>query len=808
MSYRVGVDLGTTFTAAAVANGQPPTMVGLGNRALQIPSVLFLAPDGQLMCGESAERRGLAEPDRVVREFKRRIGDSVPILVAGSPYSAQSLTARLLRHVWLTTRDRMGSAPDEVVLTHPANWGPYKLELLDQVASIADVGPVIRCPEPVAAAAQYAAQNKVDIGSTIAVYDLGGGTFDACVLSETANGFELVGVPEGIEHLGGIDFDEALFQNAIGLLGSRIEQLDPDDPQTTLGLNRLRRDCVDCKEALSSDVDAVLPVALPGLSTTLRFTRSDFEGLIRPALEETMDAMARALRSADVTPDRLSAIVLVGGSSRIPLVGELVQQRFGIPTALDTHPKHDIALGAVQFGHRADRAAALPPTPSVAPTSAPTTPASTTPASTTTPPTTAASTAPAPTTPAPIPKPTTPATPPVPPSPDTPKPAPVDPAATPQPDRAANRRRGIVIAGVAAVLIAGVIAGVALLNRPKDVPVVSDQPSTSLGPSTASASVSPSATVNAAGLPISAPLTDSQLIVPAKVDDNWDLWLADTETAAPVARLTTDPAVDGGPVLSPDRRTVIYLQNLNNEGKRTLLVKGAASPGDGRALFNPMPSQCADTVFRPAWNPAVPLEAGGEIAVPCVNAKGKYGLYRFTLDGELIAKVPVPSGTVRVDDPAYSPDGSKLVYWAASDSKLDGGVLYTVEVNGGKPRLLVESTQAGEDADPVWSPDASHIAFRRRVADGTSGGNFDVFTVTTDGSAKLARLTEDPADEQNPIFSPSGSQIAYKSTAPDPKHPDHAATRVWIMDNDGDNKAALWSQGLDPEQNAAAWGLR
>lgn len=797
MSYRVGVDLGTTFTAAAVANGQPPTMVGLGNRALQIPSVLYLAPDGEFVCGESAERRGLAEPDRVVREFKRRIGDTVPILVAGSPYSAQSLTARLLRHVWQTTRDRMGSAPDQVVLTHPANWGPYKLELLDQVASLADIGQVIRCPEPVAAAAQYATRNLVEVGDTIAVYDLGGGTFDACVLSKTSGGFDLVGVPEGIEHLGGIDFDEALFQHALNLLGSRLTELDPDDPETTRGLNRLRRDCVDCKEALSSDSDAVLPVALPGLSTTLRLTRSEFEGLIRPALEETVDSMARALRSAGVPGDRLSAIVLIGGSSRIPLVGELLQQRFGVPTALDTHPKHDVALGAVQLGSsaasparttsvgRADDAAPSkafrygpgvvappPPRPAV-----------------TTPPSPATSSAPA----------VRQSPPNGPPS----SPVPGSPAPDPRPDRAVNLRRGVIIGGVAAVLIAGVVAGVVVINRP-DAGPAGNPASSGLEESSPAASRSPSATVNAAGLPISAPLADSQLVVPAKIDDNWDLWLADSKTATPVARLTIDPATDSGPVISPDRRTVIYTQDLNSDGKRTLLVKGAASPGDGRVLFSPMPSQCAGTVFRPAWNPVVPEE----IAVPCINAKGNYGLYRFTVDGQLIAKVPVPAGTVRVDDPTYSPDGSTLAYWAAPDSGLDGGTLYTVAVDGGTPEVLVPSTEAGEDADPEWSPDGSHVAFRRRVADGTSGGNFDVFTVTTDGTARLNRLTEDPADEQNPNYSPDGTQIAYKSAAPDPAHPDHAATRVWLMGDDGANKAVLWPQGPDPEQNAAAWGLR
>lgn len=798
MPYRVGVDLGTTFTAAAVANGQPPTMVGLGNRALQIPSVLFLAQDGQFMCGESAERRGLAEPNRVVREFKRRIGDSVPILVAGSPYSAQSLTARLLRHVWQTTRDRMGSMPDQVVLTHPANWGPYKLELLDQVASLADIGPVVRCAEPVAAAAQYAQQNLVSIGDMIAVYDLGGGTFDACVLSKTATGFDLVGVPEGIEHLGGIDFDEALFQHALGLLSAQLEQLDPDDLETTLGLNRLRRECVDCKEALSFDVDAVLPVTLPDLSTTLRLTRSEFEGLIRPALEETVEALARTLRSGGVKPDDLTAIVLIGGSSRIPLVGELLQQRFGVPVAIDTHPKHSVALGAVQMGLDATRAAQATSVPWSA---VPVVPESIEPASGSSAVRPVAASADPPSAPDASLGPTEGSTSML---VSRPTAAPAGPAPGLQPDRPAGWRRRIIIGCGIAVLLAGASVGVAVINRPTDGAAGSQGPSTSSKLSSAGTSQSASATTNGAGLPISAPLTNSQLIVPAKVDGNWDLWLAESGIPTPVARLTVDPATDSGPVLSPDRRTVIYTQDLNNQGQRTLLVKGASSPGDGRALFNPMPSQCAGSAFRPSWNPVIP----DEIAVPCIDAKGRQGLYRFSVDGKLIAKVPVPAGTKRVDDPTYAPDGSTLAYWAAPASPLDGGTLYTVAVNGGKPKVLVKSTEAGEDADPDWSPDGSHIAFRRRVADGTSGGNFDIFTVTTDGTAKLARLTDDPADEQNPIYSPDGSQIAYKSAAPDPQHPDRAATRIWIMDDDGQNRAVLWSQGPDPDQNAATWGLR
>ena len=362
MPYRLGVDLGTTFTAAAVSDGVgEPTVIGLGNRAPQIPSVLFLKPDGEFLVGEAAEQRGLTEPDRLAREFKRRIGDHVPIMVAGAPLSPQTLTSHLLRWVVDAATERMGERPAELILTHPANWDPFRLELLEQVAAMAGVGPVQRCTEPEAAAAQYAAQTQVAPGDRVAVYDLGGGTFDACVLEKTDTGFRALGTPEEVEHLGGVDFDEAVLRHVLGALKDGAAALDPDDPAVTIGLARLRRDCVEAKQALSTGVDTLVPVALPGLSTTVRVTRAEFELMIRPALTETLAAMGRALQSARVEASALRCILMVGGSSRIPLVSELLTREFTAPTALDTHPDHDVALGSVRVGR--DAADVVPPPP-------------------------------------------------------------------------------------------------------------------------------------------------------------------------------------------------------------------------------------------------------------------------------------------------------------------------------------------------------------------------------------------------------------------------------------------------------------
>lgn len=380
MGYRLAVDLGTTFTAAATISEATPVMVGLGNRAMQVPSVLFLAENGDCVVGEAAERRGATDPGRLVREFKRRLGDHVPLLVGGAAYSAETLTARMLRWVIDTTTTRMGSAPETIVCTRPANWGPYKRELFAQAVALAGVSDARHCTEPEAAAAQYAARAVMAEGERIAVYDLGGGTFDVCVVERTAAGFALLGTPDGVEHLGGIDFDAALTGFVMQMLAGRLPDLDPEDEDTLVGLARLRRDCVEAKEALSSEMDAAVPVALPGLSTMVRLNRGDLEAAIRPALTDTVAATRRTLRSAHLEGEQLKAIVLVGGSSRIPLVGELLQREFEVPVALDTHPKHDIALGAARLapslsgagtGTVGGRASASVSTPPAEPTEQP-----------------------------------------------------------------------------------------------------------------------------------------------------------------------------------------------------------------------------------------------------------------------------------------------------------------------------------------------------------------------------------------------------------------------------------------------------
>ena len=347
MGYFLGIDLGTTFTAAAVMRDDRPEIVTLGNRAAAIPSLVFVHDD-TVLTGEAALRRGLAEPDRLAREFKRRVGDPAPILLGGVPLSAEALFGRLLRATVDVVAEREGGAPDGIAVCHPANWGPYKLELLDQACRLAELDGVMTISEPEAAAIHYAALERVEVGALVAVYDLGGGTFDAAVLRKTDGGFEILGAPEGIERLGGIDFDEAVLNHVRAALPDELAAIDPDEPATLAALARLRQECVEAKEALSADVETSIPVMLPGVNTEVRLTRTEFEAMIRLPIQETIAALGRALRGAGVAPEDLAAVLLVGGSSRIPMVAEMVGAEVGRPVAVDAEPKHVVALGAAR----------------------------------------------------------------------------------------------------------------------------------------------------------------------------------------------------------------------------------------------------------------------------------------------------------------------------------------------------------------------------------------------------------------------------------------------------------------------------
>jgi actin-like ATPase involved in cell morphogenesis len=354
----VGVDLGTTWTAAAFATGSEPARpVELGLRASAIPSVVALSDSGAFLIGEPASARARVSPGSAARNFKRRFGDPTPLVLDGSAITPVVLTSQLLRWVMERIRQQLGD-PDRIALTHPASWRDHQLGLLVDAARNAEVLDPVLVAEPVAAATHYATTSRLDDGALVAVYDLGGGTFDAAVVRKTGPHFEIVGEPVGMDQLGGVDFDHAIYSHLVEEIRRRFSDVDTADPDLHRGLVRFHDECMMAKEQLSVDTSAMVPVTLPTISTELRITREEFERMIRPNLAATVEGLQRAVRSAGIDVDDLDVVLLVGGSSRIPLVQEMLSGELGVEVAVDTHPKYATALGACAVLAGEDRGAA------------------------------------------------------------------------------------------------------------------------------------------------------------------------------------------------------------------------------------------------------------------------------------------------------------------------------------------------------------------------------------------------------------------------------------------------------------------
>ncbi|HEX4249130.1 MAG TPA: Hsp70 family protein [Pseudonocardia sp.] len=353
MGYSLGIDLGTTSVAAAVCDGATLEIVALGDRSARIPAAVYLrGSDGTLLVGEHAASRTVSSPTRVARDLKRRLGDPAPVLLGDRAYSVAALLGELLGQVVRTVADRYSEPPDRVVLTCPASWDAARRALLTDVAQRAGLTEPLLISEAEAAAAHHAAAEGLAEGHTLAVFDLGGGCFDAAVLRIGRDGPEVLGAPQGIEYLGGIDFDEALLRHVDGRTERSLSTLDGHNPRALPTIARARQDCRVAKETLSVDTRAVVPVQLQDRYAEVRIRRTEFEKLIREQLDATVAALTGAVQSAAEPAE----LLLAGGSTRIPLVTKLVSA--AVPAPVRTSPTHGVALGAARLAWQSTRQAA------------------------------------------------------------------------------------------------------------------------------------------------------------------------------------------------------------------------------------------------------------------------------------------------------------------------------------------------------------------------------------------------------------------------------------------------------------------
>ncbi len=353
----IGIDLGTTNSEVAVLESGRPAVIPdeHGNRVL--PSVVGIDDQGRLLVGEAALNQYLLYPERTVRSIKRKMGSAEIIRLGERGYLPQEISAIILRTLKDRAERHLGRPLHKAVITVPAYFNDAQRQATREAGQIAGLEVVRLLNEPTAAALVY--ETDLSRPRKVLVYDLGGGTFDVSVVQIEAGVVEVI-ASHGDNYLGGDDFDREIVE----LLGEKLrETYGVDVGLDRRALARLWRAAVAAKLTLSdrpyaqireeflTEKDGV-PVHL-----NLELAREEYEALISPYLDRTVEALHIALSSADLTVSDIDQVLLVGGATRTPLVQELLEEELGQAPRVAIDPDLCVALGAaVQAGRLAGEA--------------------------------------------------------------------------------------------------------------------------------------------------------------------------------------------------------------------------------------------------------------------------------------------------------------------------------------------------------------------------------------------------------------------------------------------------------------------
>jgi molecular chaperone DnaK len=346
MGRVVGIDLGTTFSLVATVEGGRPRIVEDQGERL-IPSIVGFSPKGDLLVGSPARNQYVADPEKTVRSIKRKMGSDETVSLGSKKYTPQEISALILRKLKQMAERDLGEPVERAVITVPAFFTDAGRQATRDAGEIAgfDVARIIN--EPTAAALAYGLDRTAD--QRAAVYDLGGGTFDVSIV-DLSEGVIEVRASHGNTQLGGDDFDELIVNHVAEQFQA---QHGIDLRQDRRALARLSRAAEQAKVALSDFpytriVEEYIVNRDGGhaLHLDVELSRQTFEDLIRPLVRSTLESVDRALSDAGLRPRDLQATLLVGGSTRIPLVREMVAKHIGREPRSDVHPDEAVALGA------------------------------------------------------------------------------------------------------------------------------------------------------------------------------------------------------------------------------------------------------------------------------------------------------------------------------------------------------------------------------------------------------------------------------------------------------------------------------
>ena len=373
MSKIIGIDLGTTNSVVAVMEGGEPTVITNSEGGRTTPSVVAFAKDGNRLVGQVAKRQAVTNPENTVYSIKRFMGrrfdeiqeekkqvpyqvkaasnGDVRIGAGGKEWSPPEISAMILQKMKQSAEDYLGQKVDKAVITVPAYFNDAQRQATKDAGRIAGLEVLRIVNEPTAAALAYGLDKKKD--ETIAVFDFGGGTFDISIL-EVGEGVVEVKSTNGDTHLGGDDIDERLIEWIVEEF-KRDQGIDLSNDK--MALQRLKEAAEKAKIELSSTMET--EINLPFITAdasgpkhlVMKLTRARFEQLVEPILKRLMPPVEQALKDAGVDASKIDEVVLVGGSTRIPKVQEMVKGYFGKEPNKSVNPDEVVAVGAaVQAG--------------------------------------------------------------------------------------------------------------------------------------------------------------------------------------------------------------------------------------------------------------------------------------------------------------------------------------------------------------------------------------------------------------------------------------------------------------------------
>lgn len=350
MARAVGIDLGTTNSVIATLEGGDPEVIANAEGARTTPSIVSFK-DGEVLVGEVAKRQAITNPDQTIRSVKRHIGTDWTIEVDDKKYTAQEISARILMKLKRDAESFLGDTVTDAVITVPAYFNDAQRQATKEAGQIAGLNVLRIINEPTAASLAYGLESKSD--ETILVFDLGGGTFDVSVL-EIGDGVFEVKATSGDTYLGGDDWDQAVID---WLVKSFKDDHGVDLSSDRMASQRLKEAAEKAKIELSSVAET--EVNLPFITATdagplhlqYKLTRSEFQKLTEDLLERTKRPFEQAIKDAGISVGDIDHIVLVGGSTRMPAVQELVKELTGKDPHKGVNPDEVVAAGAaIQAG--------------------------------------------------------------------------------------------------------------------------------------------------------------------------------------------------------------------------------------------------------------------------------------------------------------------------------------------------------------------------------------------------------------------------------------------------------------------------